>query len=296
MNKKLTIVYNPYVNKLKNNEQFILINKAAKLLNIKLFNIPSNNIFSLISSKNIKLPTKKILFLDKNIALAKLLENYGYLLYNNSDAINVCDNKALTHVHLMNEGIAQPKTLIGPLTFNLNTSKQNYLSFLKIIKKSFKFPLIVKEVYGSFGKQVYLINNIEEFDTKFNKLMNKQIIIQEFINYNPGTSIRVLIINKKIVGILKQTNTLDFRSNLSQNATGTIITNISNDHKKMLNLIINKLNLFYAGIDFLYDKNKNWIFCEANTNAQLSNISKIYNINFGKTLLNEIINDKKYGM
>lgn len=294
MNKKLTIVYNSYVNEMKKNNQIGLLMSAAKILKIKLFLIPSESIKSLINQKKLNLPSKKILFLEKNIALAQLLESNRYKLYNNSNSIYISDNKALTHVALSKLKIKQPKTLIGPLTFNLKNAKRN-LNFQKIIKTNFKFPLIVKEVFGSFGQQVFLVKNLNDLNKLLNDLGGKQIIIQEFLNFYLGKSIRVLVVNKKIVGVMQQENKNDFRSNLSQNGIGTIIPKLKSKEKEVINRIITKLNLFYSGIDFLLDEKRDFIFCEANSNPQLTNISNIFQKNFGIDLLKEIMVDCKYG-
>ena len=55
MNKKLTIVYNSYVNEMKKNNQISLLMSAAKILKIKIFLIPSESIKSLINQKKTKL-------------------------------------------------------------------------------------------------------------------------------------------------------------------------------------------------------------------------------------------------
>lgn len=58
-----------------------------------------------------------ILFWDKDIRLARYLEQLGYPVFNSSKAIADCDDKSLTHIILMNHGILMPRTIIAPFTF-----------------------------------------------------------------------------------------------------------------------------------------------------------------------------------
>ena len=289
MTKKLTIIYNPFVSVIKQKEQVQLFKKAQAQLKIKLDFVRSDEVNSLINQNKHSF-SHKILFLDKNIPLAQLLENKGYKLYNSAKSIAICDNKALTHVTLAKTKIRQPKTLIGPLTFNL---KKIEISdpFIKQINKTFKYPVVLKEVYGSFGHQVYLINNQNELVNKINTLAGKEFIVQEYLSQKSGHGIRILVINKKIYGAIKQINKNDFRSNLTLGSSGKIVK-LPQYAQTMAQKIIKQLNLFYGGIDLIYDNNNRLIFCEANSNAQLTNISKIFNTNFAQLLVTQINEDK----
>ena len=48
-----------------------------------------------------------------------------------------------------------PKTIFPPFTYE-GIERENYDSFSKI-GQALGYPLVVKEAYGSFGQQVYLI-------------------------------------------------------------------------------------------------------------------------------------------
>lgn len=56
------------------------------------------------------------IFWDKDVRLAKTLEAAGMKLFNSASAIELCDDKSLTHIALMNR-VPQPKTVLIPLTF-----------------------------------------------------------------------------------------------------------------------------------------------------------------------------------
>ena len=56
------------------------------------------------------------LFWDKDYVLAKRLEQEGVALFNNAEAVRICDDKSLTAVALRGK-VRMPKTLIAPKTF-----------------------------------------------------------------------------------------------------------------------------------------------------------------------------------
>ena len=93
-----------------------------------------------------------ILFWDKDVLLAKMLEECGNRVFNSSDAIFACDNKAYTYLELSKRGIATPDTVVAPLTFE-ETGYSN-TAFADEAAEMLGYPLVVKELYGSFGGQV----------------------------------------------------------------------------------------------------------------------------------------------
>ena len=86
----------------------LLIDTAKK--NDTDFDIIDNiSILKLLSNKNYIKPDY-VLFWDKDIKLAKFLETEGIKVFNSSDSIRICDDKALTYLYLRNAGIKMPKT------------------------------------------------------------------------------------------------------------------------------------------------------------------------------------------
>ena len=90
-----------------------------------------------------------IIYLDKDIYLARMLERAGKRLFNRADFIKLCDDKVLTFIACSNMGIRMPKTFAGPLMYReLNESNYN---FLTKVEKELGYPMIVKKVNGSLG-------------------------------------------------------------------------------------------------------------------------------------------------
>ena len=142
---------------------------------------------------NLKDKPDFVIFWDKDIYLAQRLENLGIRLFNNASAIELCDNKILMYQELNKYGIRIPKTYIAPKTFE-NVGYTS-LDFIEKIKEEIGVPFIIKEAYGSFGEQVYLVNNNKQLEKTINHIGHKDFLIQEFIESSAGRDIRINVVN-----------------------------------------------------------------------------------------------------
>lgn len=70
-----------------------------------------------------------VLFWDKDIRLAKMLEDLGYFVINSSRAIENCDDKGLTHEILSLHQIPMPRTILAPMTYpNIGYTSMEFLN------------------------------------------------------------------------------------------------------------------------------------------------------------------------
>ena len=134
-----------------------------------------------------------VLYLDKDIYLARELEKAGYRLFNKADFIKLCDDKMLTFIALANHNIRMPKTISGPLVYT-QIKESNY-KFLDRVVEELGFPLVVKRVYGSLGEGVYLVNNYEQLKATYSKFYQQPILFQEYIKSSDGKSMIFLVID-----------------------------------------------------------------------------------------------------
>lgn len=228
-----------------------------------------------------------ILFLDKDTRLALYLEKLGYPVFNSSRAIGICDDKALTHLILMNSGIPMPETMIAPFTFE-NIGYTNY-DFLKRVADRLAYPLIVKECFGSFGQQVYLINSYDELLAKMKDIGPKPVIFQRFIKSSFGRDIRLQVVGDKVIAaIYRYSDKGDFRANLTNGAK--MKPYIPTDRQCELALQACKLiGLDFAGVDILFGENEEPLVCEVNSNAHFKNIYDCTGINAAEAIIKHII-------
>lgn len=222
-----------------------------------------------------------VVFLDKDVYISYLLEKSGYKLVNTSRAIELCDDKMKTYVALSNMGIRIPDTLSSPLNY---AKKQDEL--YKDIEKILGYPVVVKEVFGSMGKGVYLAKNRNELFILREKLLAVPHLYQKFIG-NGGRDIRVIVIGGKAVGAMQRINDGDFRSNLQLGGHGENFS-LTKSVQELAERVAKVLNLDYCGIDVLQDGDKNFV-CEVNSNAFFKGFSRVTGIDVAKLYVDYLV-------
>lgn len=257
------LVVNGFIESKKFNELYTFLQNAADKVNIDLYVKSTCDLLCTIDEQfqYFELPDF-VLFWDKDIYLAKRLEAIGLKVYNSARAIEICDNKILTGITL-NGQVKTPKTIIAPKTFEgLNYVKRDFVDYAM---QRLGCPMIIKEAYGSFGQQVYLVHNLKEANTVIDSLGHKDFIMQEFIDTSMGKDVRINVVGEKVVSSMLRYNDNDFRSNRSNG--GSMKPYVANS--KMTNIAIlacKAIGLDFAGVDVLFGKNDEYIICEVNSN------------------------------
>lgn len=221
-----------------------------------------------------------IIYLDKDIYLARILEKAGYRLFNKADFIKLCDDKALTNIACASRGIKMPDTITGPLFYSPELKEEN-LKFLDDVIAKLGLPLILKRVYGSLGLGVYLIKSKEELIEAYKEHCRAPILFQKYVGSSYGVSARVIIIDKKVVGGFIRYNKTDFRSNFGANASSRPLKE-GDKCFELASYIAKELDIEYAGIDFMFLENSEPILCEINSNAFFEEFEKVTGINVAK--------------
>ena len=239
--------------------------------------IKNTQVFAYIFEGNIEISLPKydfVLYLDKDRYVAELLEKAGYKLYNSIDSIIKCDDKMLTHICLSNEGLKMPTTISSALCYTDNGNRD----YLKPVIEKVGLPMIVKENYGSLGKQVYLANNYNELLEIENKLIHIPHIFQEYIECSRGKDYRIIVIGGKVVAYMKRENKNSYLSNLATGGTATKVI-LSKEYLDAAEKAAKILGLDYCGVDILEGPNGEPIISEVNSNAFYEGIEKTTGVN-----------------
>ena len=227
-----------------------------------------------------------ILFWDKDVKLAKLLEDRGHIVINSSKSISLCDDKSKTYISLLNHNIKQPLTILSPLIYYGTVDSD--LDYIKFSIEKLGFPMIVKECFGSFGEQVYLASNKDDLISLIKKIGTKPFILQEFIKTSYGKDIRIEVIGDEVVAtVFRQNENNDFRANITNGATASEYIPNSLQIDMALN-VCKILGLDFAGVDILFGENDEPILCEVNSSAYPLNVQKITGVNIVKKTLEYI--------
>ena len=226
-----------------------------------------------------------VLFLDKDVTLARAFERKEIPVFNSPDAIAACDDKSVTHRLLSGQKIPMPLTFSVPMTFpGVGYSS---FSFLDEIQHRMPYPFVVKECFGSFGAQVYLVRDRREAELLLEKLAGKPLLIQEFIKESMGKDLRIHIVGGKPVASMMRYNDRDFRANVTNG--GRMKPWDPDDRQAELAVrVCEILGLDFAGVDLLYGKDGRPILCEVNSNAHIQNIYDCTGINVADSIIRYI--------
>lgn len=287
------LIVNGYLEGEKYEEIYQWLIDAAKKKGIRLIKLTNDRLTSVlpISSgvTDWKMRPDFVLFWDKDVALARMLENEGFSVYNSADAIEACDDKALTFIRLKKSGIRMPKTFIAPLKYD---EQYKDFAFLIQVGKTLGYPMVIKENKGSFGQQVYLAENADEALDIIKKIGNHEFIMQEFIESSKGRDIRLHVVGNRVITAMERNNDRDFRANVTNG--GTMKKYVPNKSERELAIrACKELKLDFAGVDLLFSEDGEPILCEVNSNAHFKNIYDCTGVNVADAIM-EHIEEKIY--
>lgn len=177
---------------------------------------------------------------SRNYLIAKLLEEKGIRVFNNSLVTKIGNNKGETYRFLKDVVPFMP------------TKYKEEIQISGISDKGFSHPFVIKSCEGHGGEEVFLVKNSQEEWDAIKKMGGREYVVQECCS-DIGRDVRVYIIGNKIVKAVLRTSTESFKSNYSLG--GNVEEYILNDEEKhMVKNITDKIFLDYAGIDFTFHK------------------------------------------
>ena len=230
--------------------------------------------------------TDFVLFWDKDLYLAQMLEKKGLRLFNSARAVELCDDKAKTFIELESAGIRQPRTIPAPFTFS-NISRDDKAFFIEEAEL-LGYPLVVKECFGSFGQQVYLVKNEGELLKTVSALGAKPFIMQEFIASSAGRDIRINVVgNEAVSAMLRYSENGDFRSNLTIGGKSQPYE-ASKEQKYLAVKACHALGLDFAGVDVMFGENDEPIICEVNSNPHFVTTLECTGIDLAELIIDYI--------
>lgn len=225
------------------------------------------------------------IFWDKDVRLAKTLEAAGMKLFNSASAIELCDDKSLTHIALMNR-VPQPKTVLIPLTF----PRVGYTdcTFLEKIADYLGFPFVIKQCFGSFGAGVYLAGNMEEAKAALMETAGGAAIAQQYIASSFARDIRAYVVGDKVAAaMLRHNESGDFRANVAQGGKADAYA-LNETQAALAVKTAQLLGCTFAGVDLLFGENGEMTVCEVNSNAHFAGISAATGVNIADKIIEAV--------
>ena len=257
------LVVNGFLQSNKFSELYAYLQKAAAGEGIDLSIKTATELFSALDEGVCgKEKPSFALFWDKDYTLAKRLEQEGVVVLNSAEAVRICDDKALTAVALRGK-VRMPKTMLAPKTFEGVGYGDG--SFLQAAIDRLGFPMVVKEACGSFGKQVYLVEDEAELKALVAGFGYKPFLLQEFIASSRGRDVRINVVGDRVFCAILRENSEDFRSNITGGGIGTAYTPTKAQAELAL-AACREIGLDFAGVDVLFGEDDLPILCEVNSN------------------------------
>ena len=288
---KALLVVNEFLFTNKFSELATWILEAAKKRDIDMKLVTNAEILAVMgANENRFVDDEKpdfVLFWDKDIRLCRYLEALGIPVFNSAKAIEICDDKSKTHLALFESKIPMPETILAPMTYP-NIGYSNY-NFLEQVEHSLGFPMVVKECFGSFGAQVYLVHNKEELLSKVKEIGTKPMLFQKFIKSSAGKDVRIQVVGEKVVtAMYRYSVNGDFRANITNG--GHMKAYKPNEWETELAIrCVKAIGLDFAGVDLLFDEKGRAIVCEVNSNAHFKNIYDCTGVNAADCMIDYIL-------
>lgn len=270
---KCWILYNGFLDSHKFIDFAQMLQKAALSIGHEVHLLKNSDVLNLVQTKvdcfaDAEQPDY-VLFTDKDIYLAKQLENWGIPVFNTANTIEISDDKIKTYQHLSNAGLPIPKTIILPKTFGMTPEMIE-----KPIEKAIdylQFPVIIKEAFGSFGEQVFLAETMTALKNIVYERSHLPMMLQEFIHTSYGKDVRIQVVGDQAAAAMMRTSETDFRANVTSG--GKMVAYEPNDKEKEIAIKASQaIGATFSGVDLLFGPDNNPIVCEVNSNAHIRNL------------------------
>ena len=283
---KGVILTNPYDTASTQQRKVQRMQRELTLLGVDVSVVPNDRFVAEVVNGNVicQLDADFVLFFDKDKYTGEMLEKQGIRLFNSASATAICDDKMLTHIVLADNGIPMPNTLSGALCYNPDGTLSD--GYLQLACNKLGLPMIVKQCYGSYGEQVYLVKTRQELSDLLGEIKNKAYLLQQFEQQSKGKDMRVIVIGGKVQCAMLRTNSGDFRSNVAHGGKATA-TDVPQDIADMCEKAARIIGLDYCGIDVLLGDTPK--ICEVNSNAMFEAMENATGVNVAKLYAEHIV-------
>lgn len=218
---------------------------------------------------------------SKTAYILSFLESLGVRMVNSPTSVGIMGDKWLTNSILAHAGIPVPHTKL--ISVFDTVTKQTFADM--------QFPVVAKVLNGSLGEGVFWVDTytvLEDLITfsRSQSPTEKHVLVQEAIVASKGSDIRVIVLNGKVLGAIKRTNTGDsFKANIRQGGSATLFP-IDEKLKNYSEKIVSVLGIGFTGIDFLVDDSQNYYLTEVNAFPGFKGFESIHTeINLAKELI-----------
>ena len=188
-------------------------------------------------TKGLDLPDAAVMRLNQPLLSAQF-ELLGIQVFNNAQVARICNDKRLTHQH------------ISRITQAMDTI------FLRgdETDSPLPYPVVVKSVHGCGGRQVYLAQDRQAFQTAMDTLRPNEVLVQSLCD-TPGKDVRAYVMGKEIIAVMLRYSAGDFRSNIGQGGKA-VPYDLNCKDEEIVRQIISQFEFSLVGIDFIFHQDR----------------------------------------
>lgn len=210
-------------------------------------------------------------------SILRHLERLGVPLLNNSRAIEITKDKLWSSIVFAENHLPTPKTMLIKHPANA-----------KLVGEVIGYPCVVKIFAGSYGKGVYLCHTPQHFqdfiDFAHGINEDEAIIVQEYVDSNPGQDVRVLVVGGQVLGAMKRSaKDGSFKANITRGGIGENYP-LNDRLVEIAQKTTQSLGLDIAGVDLLFDGD-DYKLCEANSAPGFKGFEKYTGINVARAII-----------
>ena len=215
-------------------------------------------------------------------AILRHLERLGVKTVNPSHAIEATKDKLYAHQIFAEKGIPTPKTMLVKHPVNPN-----------IVDKEIGWPAIVKIMAGSYGKGVYKVESKAHFsdfiDFAHGIKTDEAILVQEYMNAQPGSDLRVFVVGDRVLGAMKRSSRDgSFKANITRGGLGENFP-LTPEIEELALKVAQSLDLEVAGVDLLFGPD-GFVVCEANSAPGFEGFERCTGIDIANEIITYALN------
>ncbi|MEZ5940716.1 MAG: RimK family alpha-L-glutamate ligase [Planctomycetaceae bacterium] len=181
------------------------------------------------------------------------LETQGVSVVNSPRSLECAVDKYLTTSRLAAAGLPVPETIV------CETEETALIAWEQLGR-----DVLVKPLFGSEGRGIVRVSDPDVAHRTFRTIsrLGAVLYLQRFINH-AGFDIRVLVLDGQIVGGMKRSNPLDYRSNLARQGRADV-HDVTSLEGEIALAATDVTRARIAGIDLLYDDSGRCYVIEVN--------------------------------
>lgn len=193
-------------------------------------------------------------------AVVRQFEMQGSFTTASSIAINRSRDKLRSYQIMARQDVGIPKTVFARETANLE----------EVVELVGGAPCIIKVARGTHGNGVVLAETKKAAKAVMQAfyVSGVNFIVQEFVEESAGTDIRAVVVGNRVVASIKrQSLDDDFRSNTHQGGIGSIVK-LTPEEEKTAIKAAKAMNLPFCGVDMMRSKDGPKVL-EVNSSASI---------------------------